>query len=226
MAHSNRGRDSVAHDGSESGDGGAGGKETEKEARPPRVWIHADESCLGNQFRDRARAGGAAGLVEHWRGGQWVRRDYWIAEPDTTNNRMAIQSALEPLRALRGSCRIHFVSDSEYLVKGMTEWLPGWKARGWRRRRGAIENLELWQALDEATTRHRIQWHWVRGHAGHPENEYAHHLAVQAATVQEGSGGLIPSSFQEWLDDERDRHERYLDYQEFLAPEERWPDLG
>lgn len=197
-----------------------------EEGELPLVWIHADESCLGNQFPERARAGGAGALVEHWRDRSWVRRDYWLAEPDTTNNRMAIRSATEPLKALRRPCRIHFVSDSNYLVKGMTEWLPGWKARGWRRKRGAIENVELWQALDEAAARHRVQWHWVRGHAGHPENEYAHHLAMQAALEQEGSGGLVPSSFDEWLEEERDRHGRYQAYQEFLPPEKRWPDFA
>lgn len=192
----------------------------------PGVWIHADESCLGNQFPERARAGGAGGLVEYWHDGRWIRRDYWISEPDTTNNRMALRSAIEPLTSLRRSCRVHFVSDSNYLVKGMTEWVPGWKARGWKRRRGRIENLELWRALDQAAARHRVRWHWVRGHAGHPENEYAHHLAMEAALQQTASGGLVPSTFQDWLEEQRDRHQKYEDHQEFLPAHERWPDFA
>ncbi|HZD05049.1 MAG TPA: ribonuclease H, partial [Longimicrobiales bacterium] len=157
---------------------------------PSLVLIHADESCLGNQFRSRANPGGAAGLVEHWTGKTWVRRDYWISERDTTNNRMAIRSAIEGLRLLRRPCRVRFVSDSQYLVKGMKEWLSGWKARAWKRRGGASpENLDLWKALDRLAGAHRVEWVWVRGHAGHPKNEYANHLAVAAARRQNDSGG-------------------------------------
>jgi ribonuclease HI len=185
------------------------------------VFIHADESCLGNQFQDRASPGGAAGLVEYWTGEAWERRDYWISEPGTTNNRMALRSAIEPLRAMKRPSRIRFVSDSQYLVKGMTEWLPGWKARGWKRRGGAIENLELWKALDREAARHEVTWVWVRGHAGNPRNEYAHHLAMEAARKQTSSGGLRPSGFQEWLERERDEKERYLDFYEFAPPGEQ-----
>jgi ribonuclease HI len=182
------------------------------------VQVHADESCLGNQFRDRATPGGAAGLVELWRRGAWERRDYWISEPDTTNNRMAIRSAIEVLRDLRRSCAVRFVSDSQYLVKGIGEWLPGWKRRGWRRKGGAIENLELWQELDQELSRHRVGTEWVRGHAGHPRNEYANHLATNAAKEQSSSGGFVPSGFEAWLEEERQRG-RYLDFHEYLPPE-------
>ena len=166
---------------------------------PGRVVIHADESCLGNQFQGRANPGGAAGMVAFWDGEQWLRRDYWISEPDTTNNRMALRSAIEGLRGLTRPCRVRFVSDSQYLVKGMREWLRGWKARGWKRKGGPIENLELWQALDREAARHRVYWEWVRGHAGHPENEYAHDLAVRAAKKQDRSAGFQPSGFEAWL---------------------------
>jgi ribonuclease HI len=186
-----------------------------------QVFIHADESCLGNQFQDRASPGGAAGLVEVWTGDSWKRRDYWISEPGTTNNRMAIRSAIEPFRAFSRPCRIRFVSDSQYLVKGMNEWLPGWKARGWKRKGGPIENLELWKALDGEAARHRVEWVWVRGHAGNPRNEYAHHLAMKAAKEQTASGGLIPSEFQAWLEKEREKRERYLDFFEFAPPGEQ-----
>ena len=185
------------------------------------VYVHADESCLGNQFQDRATPGGAGGLVEIWRDGAWERRDYWVSEPDTTNNRMALRSAIEVLRVLKRRCRVHFVSDSQYLVKGITEWLPGWKARGWRRKAGPIENLELWKELDAELPRHEVRPRWVRGHAGHPENEYVDLLATRAAKDQSSSSGLIPSAFPEWLEREREK-ERYLDYTELSPPEERF----
>lgn len=184
------------------------------------VLIHADESCLGNQFQDRARPGGAAGMVEHWTGERWERRDYWISEASTTNNRMALRSAIEALQALREPCEVRFVSDSQYLVKGIREWLPGWKRRGWKRKAGAIENLDLWRELDREAGRHRVAWEWVRGHAGHPQNEYAHELAVRAAREQSASGGLRPSEFESWLERQREERERYLDYYEFAPPGE------
>ncbi len=187
----------------------------------PRMWVYADESCLGNQFQARANPGGAAGLMEYWTGDAWVRRDYWISEPDTTNNRMAIRSAIEGLRAIRRPVGVHFVSDSQYLVRGMTEWLPRWKARGWKRKGGAIENLELWKALDIEAGRHEVEWQWVRGHAGHPQNEYANDLAVQAAKEQTDSNGAVPSRFEEWLQEEREKKGRYMDFHEFASPEER-----
>jgi ribonuclease HI len=183
----------------------------------PIVHVHADESCLGNQNQDRDRPGGAGGLLEHWQGGRWERRDYWISEPDTTNNRMAIQSALEALGHLKRRCRVLFVSDSQYLVKGMSEWVRGWKARGWTRKQGAIENLALWQALEAAAAPHEVKWQWVRGHDGHPKNEYANHLATRAAKRQDRSDALVPSGFEAWLAAERERG-RYLHFQEHAPP--------
>ena len=185
----------------------------------PIIHIHADESCLGNQNVDRERPGGAAGLIEHWAGGRWERRDYWICEPDTTNNRMALRSALEGLRYLKRRCRVLFVSDSQYLVKGMAEWVPAWKQRGWKRKGGGIENLTLWKALDLAAAAHEIEWRWVRGHHGHAKNEYANHLAIGAARRQDDSAGLAASRFDAWLAAERERG-RYIDYYEFLPPGE------
>lgn len=181
------------------------------------VHVHADESCLGNQFQDRANPGGAAGLVEVWRGGAWERRDYWVSEPDTTNNRMALRSAIEVLRALKRPCRVRFVSDSQYLVKGISEWLAGWKSRGWRRKTGPIENVELWKELDGLLQLHRLEARWVRGHAGHPRNEYANHLATRAARELSTSGGLVASGFLGWLEEERARG-RYLAFDEGAPP--------
>ena len=189
------------------------------------VYVHLDESCLGNQFAGRARPGGAGGLVEIWRGNQWHRRDIWISEPDTTNNRMALLSATSALRSLSRPQRVYLVSDSTYLVKGITEWMPAWKGRGWKRKRGPIENLELWRELDGVLARHRVRSHWVRGHAGHPENSYADLVATRAAAEQSDSSGFTASGFTEWLERKREKGE-YCDYRECAPPEERFASLG
>jgi ribonuclease HI len=171
------------------------------------VAVYADESCLGNG-REGDNPGGAGGLIElaHPRSGELVRRDYWVAEPATTNNRMAIRSAIEALRILSSRdkrCAIVFTSDSRYLVDGMTAWVHDWIRRGWKRKAGPIENLALWQELAEITRGHRIQWRWVRGHAGHPQNEWANVLATRAAARQEQSNGPVDSGFTAWLAGER-----------------------
>jgi ribonuclease HI len=103
------------------------------------------------------------------------------------------------------------VSDSQYLVKGMREWVPAWAARGWKRKGGPIENLELWQALVASARRHDVQWTWVRGHQGHPKNEYANALAVAAAREQRTSEGIVESGFGEWLEAKRGTG-MYLEY--------------
>ncbi len=186
----------------------------------PLVFVYADESCLGNQFKGKQRPGGAAGVVEFWHPEKaWVRRDFYVSEPDTTNNRMAIRSAEEALGRLKGPSRVVFTSDSRYLVDGMTQWVHGWAARGWTRKTGEIENLELWKRLVETARRHKIEWKWVKGHAGHPQNEYANHLAIRAATKQIDSGGLAPSGFAEWIASEQEK-ERYLDF--FPMPPEKY----
>jgi ribonuclease HI len=189
------------------------------------IYIHADESCLDNQNQKRSSPGGAGGLLEIWRDGAWERRDYWLSEADTTNNRMALKSALEPLRALKRRCRIVFTSDSQYLVKGLNEWRHEWKRAQWKRKAGAIKNLDLWRALDAAVDRHDFRAVWVHGHHGHPENEYVDFLATRAAAEQSRSGGLVPSGFSAWLDDRREKGE-YLDYMEFQAPADRYGDAS
>jgi ribonuclease HI len=100
----------------------------------------------------------------------------------------------------------------------MTEWVRAWKARGWRRKGGPPENLELWQELDRIARDHRLVWSWVRGHAGDPRNEYANHLAVRAARTLGDSGGLVPSGFSVWLERERDARDRFTDFFEDLPP--------
>lgn len=189
----------------------------------PMIHIYADESCLGVQFKNRDSPGGGAGLVEYWKDARWVQRDYWISEPATTNNRMAIRSAIEGLRSLKQPCRVIFTSDSQYLVKGMREWMAGWVRRSWQRKTGPVENADLWKALLPIARRHEIDWRWVRGHAGHPQNEYADHLATRAAREQDQSGGLVESGFGEWLEEQREKKERYFDFYEFQPPEEEEP---
>jgi ribonuclease HI len=130
------------------------------------------------------------------------RRDFHLHAPATTNNRMALAGAIAGLQLLgqKGRrLRLLVVSDSEYLVKGVREWAPGWQARGWTRKGGPIENLELWRALWQSLPRHEVQFTWVRGHTGHPKNEYANDLAVLAARTQETSEGIVPSGFPAWL---------------------------
>jgi ribonuclease HI len=186
----------------------------------PLVFVYADESCLGNQFKGKQRPGGAAGVVEFWHPEKgWMRRDFYVSEPDTTNNRMAIRSADVALGALKGPSRVVFTSDSRYLIDGMTQWVHGWAARGWTRKTGEIENLELWKRLVETARRHKIEWKWVKGHAGHPQNEYANNLAIRAATKQIDSGGLAPSGFSEWIASEQEK-DRYLDF--FPMPPEKY----
>jgi ribonuclease HI len=167
------------------------------------VAIYADESCIGNG-REGNNPGGAGGLIEWLRPNtsEPTRADYWISEPATTNNRMALRSVIEAFRALsrRGnSYRVVFTSDSKYIVDGMNEWVSGWMARGWKRKTGPIENLELWKEAVEAVSRHECQWRWVRGHDGQPQNEYANFLATRAAAEQTNSGGLRQSAFDAWM---------------------------
>ncbi len=113
--------------------------------------------------------------------------------------------ALELLAAKGARLRVLIVSDSEYLVKGMREWVSGWESRGWRRKAGPIENLPMWQELVAAARRHETQLTWVRGHRGHAKNEYANDLAVAAAIDQRTSDGIIASGFSEWLAARQDR---------------------
>jgi ribonuclease HI len=173
----------------------------------PIAVLHLDESCLGNG-REGKTPGGAGGLIEVRTRSGIQRRDFFISAPDTTNNRMALAGAIAALQLLgkKGArMRALIVSDSEYLVKGMRDWAPAWMARGWKRKGGEIENLELWQALVRSARLHDVQWTWVRGHRGHPKNEYANDLAVGAAERQETSPGAIESGFGPWLKAKRER---------------------
>ena len=167
----------------------------------PIAVAHLDESCLGNG-REGENKGGAGGLIEVRKSSGIERREFYIHSPATTNNRMALAGAialLQLLSAKRNRLRVLMVSDSEYLVRGAREWLPAWIARGWKRKGGPIENLELWRALAASLDNHDSQLAWVRGHAGHPKNEFANDLAMGAARDQHTSPGIVESTFLEWL---------------------------
>ena len=138
----------------------------------PKVTVYTDGSCQGNPG-----PGGWGAILRY--GGR--EREISGGEADTTNNRMELKAALEALRALTEPCQVTLFTDSEYLRKGITEWLPGWKRRNWRRKGGKLANVDLWMKLDEEISRHEIQWRWVRGHAGHPMNERVDKLARKAS---------------------------------------------
>ena len=137
----------------------------------PQVIIYTDGACSPNPG-----PGGWAALLKF----KDQEKTLSGRERQTTNNRMELTAAVEALKALKRPCQIDFYTDSEYLRRGITEWLPGWRRRNWRRKGGSLANIDLWQALDQALKDHRINWHWVRGHAGHPENERVDRLARQA----------------------------------------------
>lgn len=99
------------------------------------------------------------------------------SEFDTTNNRMELTAAIEALQALKEPSKINFFTDSQYLKLGITEWMPNWRARNWRRKGGKLANVDLWKALDENIQTHQINWHWVRGHSGNPNNQRVDNLA-------------------------------------------------
>ncbi len=96
---------------------------------------------------------------------------------ETTNNRMELTAAIEALKALKYPCLVEFYTDSQYLRRGITEWIPNWRARNWRRKGGKLANVDLWQTLDQAIQIHQINWHWVKAHAGDQNNQRADYLA-------------------------------------------------
>ncbi|MBH9404294.1 ribonuclease HI [Pseudomonas aeruginosa] len=134
-----------------------------------QVVIYTDGACKGNPGR------GGWGAVLLYKGAE---RELWGGEPDTTNNRMELMAAIQALAALKRSCPIRLITDSEYVMRGITEWLPNWKKRGWKTAsKQPVKNADLWQALDEQVARHQVEWQWVRGHTGDPGNERADQLA-------------------------------------------------
>lgn len=147
----------------------------------PNVTIYCDGACSGNP----GPGGWGAVLVRLDAQRNVVSKEISGCVPDeTTNIRMELTAALNALNHLKVDCRVKLYSDSETLIKGMSEWLATWKANGWRRGRpgkfSRLENRDLWELLEAAASRHDIEWHWVRGHDGNPYNEVADRLAVKA----------------------------------------------
>ncbi len=139
-----------------------------------RASLYTDGACSGNPG-----PGGWAWILERGReetcGSGFERK--------TTNNRMELQAAVEGLRSLIGPHAVEVVSDSQYLVKGLNEWIDGWKKRGWKRKEGALLNADLWKDLDQLRGLHSIRCRWIRGHAAHPQNTRCDRMAVEAITA-------------------------------------------
>jgi ribonuclease HI len=134
-----------------------------------KVEIYTDGACRGNP------GPGGWGAVLRYNGHE---KELYGAEPSTTNNRMELMAAIRALESLKRGCKVSLTTDSEYLRKGITEWLAQWKQRGWRTAaKKPVKNVDLWQRLENAIEEHEIDWHWVRGHSGHDENERADRLA-------------------------------------------------
>ncbi|MGD9810689.1 MAG: ribonuclease HI [Sphingobium sp.] len=138
-----------------------------------RVEIFTDGACKGNPG-----PGGWGAVIRSGR----HEKEISGGEAETTNNRMELVAAIEALNALKRACHVTLTTDSVYVRDGITKWIHGWQRNGWRTAdKKPVKNMELWQALLEAAKRHRVDWHWVKGHAGHPENERADSLACAAA---------------------------------------------
>ncbi len=142
------------------------------------VILYTDGACSGNPG-----PGGWGFILRHPVSGKEIERSG--GEANTTNNRMEMLAVIEGLKALTRPTSVELVSDSKYVLQGIEEWMPRWKANGWRRKEGnqfkPVKNVELWQELDELVHRHQITFTHVKGHAGHPENERCDELAVEAA---------------------------------------------
>ena len=141
---------------------------------PPHVELYTDGACSGNPG-----PGGWAYILKQPSTGR--EREGSGAEPATTNNRMELMAVIRGLTALKGRSSVDLFSDSQYVLKGLKEWMKDWKARGWRTAdKKPVKNRELWEQLDTLVQAHDVRFHWVRGHNEHPENERADRLAVAA----------------------------------------------
>ena len=147
----------------------------------PPVIIYSDGACRGNP--------GPGGWGAVLRFGARVR-ELSGAVPQTTNNRMELQAVIEALRALKRRVSADVYTDSQYVRMGISEWLPGWKARGWRTAdRKPVKNQDLWEELDALAAGHQLRWHWVKGHAGVPDNERCDQLANAAIDAMQSGAG-------------------------------------
>ncbi len=145
-----------------------------------KVIIHTDGACSGNP------GPGGWGAILQYNG---TTKELYGGARDTTNNRMELMGAIEALNALKRPCKVEMHVDSIYVKDGITKWIHGWKKNGWKNAaKKPVKNADLWQRLDTAIQHHDVTWHWVKGHAGHPENERADELARQGiADVRSGS---------------------------------------
>ena len=133
------------------------------------VEAFTDGACRGNP------GPGGWGALLRFNGSE---RKLYGGEPDTTNNRMELSAAIEALKALKEPCQVALTTDSQYVRKGITQWIEGWKRKGWKTAGNKpVKNVDLWQVLDTQAQRHQVEWHWVKGHSGHRENEIADQLA-------------------------------------------------
>ena len=144
------------------------------------IVIHTDGACIGNPG-----PGGWAAILQSMDGSNELKRkSLKCSSPDTTNNQMEMTAAIEALKAVKGDNPVFIRSDSQYVVKGLTEWLPGWKTKGWRTSdKKPVKNKELWEALDALASSRAITWEWVRGHNGDPLNEEVDRMANEAARM-------------------------------------------
>ncbi len=152
---------------------------------PDIIEIWTDGACSGNPG-----PGGWGALLKSC----GHEKELCGGEAETTNNRMEMQAAIEALNALKKPSRVRLHTDSTYLKDGLTKWIHGWKRNGWKTAaKKPVKNKDLWQALDEATARHEIEWLWVKGHAGDPGNERADELARAAIPGRNGLRGVDPA---------------------------------
>ncbi|MGJ3350462.1 ribonuclease HI [Morganella morganii] len=152
-----------------------------------KVEIFTDGSCLGNPG-----PGGYGALLRYKGREKTLSEGFFL----TTNNRMELLAAIMALETLKRPCDIVLTTDSQYVRQGITQWIHNWKRRGWRKAdKSPVVNVDLWQRLDSAITRHQIDWQWVKGHAGHPENERCDELARAAAeSPSQNDSGYQPAA--------------------------------
>lgn len=144
-----------------------------------QVELITDGACSGNPG-----PGGWAAILKFGK----HRKELWGSEKETTNNRMELTAAIEGLRLLKEKCDVHITTDSEYVLKGITQWIAGWKKNNWKSAsKQPVKNQDLWQELDEQVQRHQVKWTWTKGHADHPDNNRCDELAVKASKTQTNS---------------------------------------